>query len=57
MDNEFMKDCLSRRISLWQVAEKYHMRLDEVYDEFMRVRARYTKDEIEAMMNEVYYKV
>ena len=53
---EFIKDCLSRKMSLRSVATKYNITLDEVMDRYHEERSKYSDAEIEAIMNEVYYQ-
>ena len=52
---EFIKDCLSRKMSLRDVATKYGITLDDVLDRYCRERSKFTDAEIEAIMYEVYY--
>lgn len=53
---EFIKDCLSRRMGLRDVATKYGITLDEVMDRYHEERSKYSDAEIEVIMNEVYYQ-
>ena len=53
---EFIRDCLSRKMSLRDVATKYGITMDDVLDRYCQERSRFTDQEIEAMMNEVYYQ-
>lgn len=54
---EFIKDCLSRNMSLRAVATKWNITLDDVIAKYHEEREKYTDAEIEAIVNEVYYKV
>lgn len=53
---EFIKDCLSRKMNLRDVAIKWGITLDEVMDKYHEERVKYTDKEIEVIMNEVYYQ-
>nr|DAH45197.1 MAG TPA: Intercellular adhesion protein R family, intercellular adhesion regulator [Caudoviricetes sp.] len=53
---EFMRDILSNNMSLREVAIKYNMKIDDVYQHFMNIRSQYTQEEIEGILNDVYYK-
>lgn len=55
--DQFVRDCISREMSLRDVAKKYHMKIEDVYQQFQQARMRYTKEEIEAIIDEVYYKI
>lgn len=52
---EFIKDCLSRKMSLREVANKWGITLDEVMDKYHEERSKYTDEEIEEVMKDVYY--
>lgn len=52
---EFIKDCLSRKMSLRDVATKHGITLDEVMEKYHQERVKYTDDEIAKVMNDVYY--
>lgn len=52
---EFIKDCLNRKMSLHDVCTKYEITLDEVIDEYHEERSKFTDEEIEQFMKEVYY--
>lgn len=54
---EFIKDCLSRHMSLRDVATKWGITLNDVLTKYHEEREKYTDAEIEAIINEVYYKV
>lgn len=54
---EFIKDCLSRKMSLKDVATKCGITLDEVMDKYHEERSKLTDEEVERIMNEVYYEV
>lgn len=53
---EFIKDCLNRKMTLRDVATKYGITLDEIMDKYHEERAKFTDEQIEVIMNEVYYK-
>lgn len=52
---EFIKDCLSRNMSLRDIATKYDITVDEVIDKYYQERAKYTEEEIVRVMYNVYY--
>ena len=52
---DFVKDCLSRKMSLRDVATKYGISLDEVMDKYHQERSKLTEQQIEVIMNDVYY--
>ncbi len=54
---EFIKDCLSRNMSLRAVANKWGITINDVIQKYHEEREKYTDAEIEAIVNEVYYKV
>nr|DAM36800.1 MAG TPA: Translation initiation factor IF-2, N-terminal region [Caudoviricetes sp.] len=54
---EFVKDCLSRKISLRNVANKWNITLDDVMDKYHEERSKLTDEQVERIMNEVYYEV
>lgn len=51
----YIKDCLSRKMTLREVANKWGITLDEVMDKYHQERAKFTDEQIEVIMNEVYY--
>ena len=53
---DFVRDCLSRNMSLREVATKYGISLDEVLGKYHAERSKLTDDEVEVIMNEVYYQ-
>lgn len=53
--SNFVKDVLSREMSLKQVCKKYNVAMDDVLERYHMERAKYTEDEIQQIMNEVYY--
>lgn len=53
--SNFVKDVLSREISLKQVCQKCNVAMDDVLERYHMERAKYTEDEIQQIMNEVYY--
>nr|DAU50002.1 MAG TPA: hypothetical protein [Caudoviricetes sp.] len=52
---EFITDCLNRKMTLREVANKWGITLDEVMDKYHKERSKYTDDEIEEVMKNVYY--
>ena len=52
---EFMRDMLGRKLSLREINEKYNL-LDCV-DTYMTVKQQYTQEQIDTIINEVYYDV
>lgn len=54
---EFVKDCLSRKMSLRSVATKWNLTLDDVMDKYHEERSKLTDEQVERIMNEVYYEV
>lgn len=55
--NEFMRDCLSRTMSLNDVAIKYGIELEDVWPTYMAYKEKYEQEEIDNIMEEVYYDV
>lgn len=53
---EFIKDCLNRKMTLHEVANKWGITLDDVMNKYQEERSKYTDDEIEEVMRNVYYK-
>lgn len=54
---EFVRDALSRKMTLRQVADKYGITLDDVMDKYHEERSKLTDEEVDVIMNEVYYEV
>lgn len=52
---EFIKDCLSREMSLRAVATKYGIEVDDMLERYHQERSKYSDEEIEQVMQEVYY--
>ena len=52
---EFIKDVLSRKMSLKQVCQKYNIAMDDILERYHEERAKYTDEEIAQVMNDVYY--
>lgn len=52
---EFIKDCLSRKMTLREVANKWGITLDEVMDKYHEERAKFTDEQIEEVLCDVYY--
>lgn len=55
--DQFCRDCLDRNLSLRDVATKYNIPLDKVFDEYESRRKMYNYCEIVNVMEEVYYNV
>lgn len=51
----FLKDCLSRRMSLSDVAVKWNIDIDDVFTKYLEEKAKYTQEQIDNIMEEVYY--
>lgn len=56
MGIEFIRDCLSRNMTMLQVATKWCIDVCEIIDHYNEERAKFTDEQIEVIMNEVYYK-
>ncbi len=52
---EFIKDCLSRKMSLKAVAAKYDIGVDDILERYYQERAKFTDEEIDEVMQNVYY--
>lgn len=55
--DQFIIDCISRELSLKDVAEKYQIDLSDILNKYKTVRLNYTDEEINKAMCEVYYNV
>lgn len=55
MYNEFMKDCLSRTMSLNDVAIKYGIELEDVLPTYLAYKEKYTQEQVNNIMEEAYY--
>ena len=55
MSKEFIKDCLSRELSLNEISLKYQIGVSDILDEYKASKLNYTDDEINKLMYEVYY--
>nr|DAX87346.1 MAG TPA: Translation initiation factor IF-2, N-terminal region [Caudoviricetes sp.] len=53
---EFIKDVLSRKMSLKQVCKKYDITIDDILERYQQERSKFTDEQIEVIMNEVYYQ-
>lgn len=53
---EFVKDVLSRKMSLKQVCTKYDITIDDILERYHQERAKLTDEQIEVIMDEVYYQ-
>lgn len=51
----FVSDMLNREYSLKYVSTKYNIPEEDLLEEFMKQKQKYTKAEIEQIMKEVYY--
>lgn len=54
---EFVKDCLSRKMTLREVSNKWGITLDDIMDKYHEERSKLTDEQVERVMNEVYYEV
>lgn len=52
---EFIKDVLSRDMKLKDVCTKYGVAMDDILERYHEERSKYTDDEIEEVMKDVYY--
>ena len=52
---EFVQDCLSRKMTLRQVADKWSITLDDVMDKYHEERSKLTDEQVEKVMQDVYY--
>lgn len=52
---DFIRDCLSRKMSLRAVATKYGITLDDVIERYHQERTKFTDEQIEQIIYEVYY--
>lgn len=52
----FIKDILSRDMSMKQVCKKYNVAMDDILERYHEERSKYTDEEIEEIMSEVYYE-
>ena len=57
IDYFFIRDALNRNMTLKDVATKYHIPLDKIFDEYESRRKMYNYCEIINVMEEVYYNV
>lgn len=51
----FIRDILSREMSLKQVCQKYGIGMDDILERYHQERAKFTDEQIEVIMNDVYY--
>ena len=51
---DFIKDCLARNMSLHDIEVKYG--ITDVLSEYQKRKQMYSQEQIESVMNEVYYK-
>lgn len=56
MGIEFIKDCLGNTLGLKEISEKYGIDRDTVYDTYMEERKKYTVNELDQIIREVYYE-
>lgn len=54
---EFIKDCLSRSMSMLDIAIKYDIDIEEILPTYMTYKEAYTQEELDNIMKEVYYEV
>lgn len=52
---EFIRDILGRTMSLKQVCKKYDITMDDILECYHQERSKYSDEEIEQVMQEVYY--
>lgn len=52
---EFIKDVLSRDMKLKDVCTKYGVAMDDILERYHEERSKYTDEEINQIMCEVYY--
>lgn len=52
---DFVRDMLNREYSLEYVSTKYGISEEDLLDEYLRRKRKYSKGELEEVMNEVYY--
>lgn len=54
MDNEqFIRDCLGRKLSFKDIEKKYGV--TDVLTKYLEVKKMYSQEEIDAIFEEVYY--
>lgn len=54
--SNFVRDILSRDMSMKQVCKKYNVAMDDVLERYHIERDKLSKEEVQQIMNEVYYK-
>lgn len=54
--SNFVRDILSRDMSMKQVCKKYNVAMDDVLEHYHMERAKLSEDEVQQIMNEVYYR-
>lgn len=52
---DFIKDVLSRDMKLKDVCTKYGVAMDDILERYQEERRKYTDDEIDEVMRDVYY--
>lgn len=52
---DFVRDILSRDMSMKQVCKKYNVATDDVLERYHVERAKLSEEEVQRIMNEVYY--
>ena len=55
MSKEFIKDCISRELSLKDISAKYQIAVSDILDKYKAERLNYTGSEITKLIYEVYY--
>lgn len=55
MGIEFIRDCLSRSMSMLDIAIKYDIDIEEVLPTYMTYKETCTQEELDNIMKEVYY--
>lgn len=54
--SNFVRDILSRDMSIKQVCKKYNVAIGDVLERYHMERAKLSEDEVQQIMNEVYYR-
>lgn len=53
--SQFIKDVLNRDMKLKDVCTKYGVAMDDILERYQEERSKYTDEEIEEVMRDVYY--
>lgn len=54
--SNFVRDILSRDMNMKQVCKKYNVAMDDILEYYHMERAKLSEEEVQQIMNEVYYK-